>query len=363
MEGFDEGIYMGTTEVGEEINPHDDGMHYGFDGGSGVAPPPIDGFYGSPINDNNSNNNMQSPKGYGFVGSPQAYSPSPFVGGGGGGGDEYAKPYDAAADNEGIFTSPDGGPLLPDPSQMREEGTAFREWRRQNAIYLEEKEKKEKELRNQIIAEADEYKRQFYEKRTQNCETNKAQNREREKLYHANQEKFHKEADKQFWKAIAEIIPREVPNIEKRRAKKEEDRKASVFVIQGPKPGKPTDMTRMRQVLLKLKTTPPLHMIPPPPQKDDKDPKDGNNSKEGKDAAKNEKAATPPKASEEGKDGKDGKDVKEATPKAAPAAGEKAVSPSKDAAKSVTPKTPKTDESSVTTEGKQNPETESSTVA
>ncbi|EYU26157.1 hypothetical protein MIMGU_mgv1a019323mg, partial [Erythranthe guttata] len=339
MEGFDEGIYMGTTEVGEEINPHDDAMHYGFDGGSGVAPPPIDGFYGSPINDNinnNNNNSMQSPKGYGFVGSPQAYSPSPFVGGGGG-GDEYAKPYDAAADNEGIFTSPDGGPLLPDPSQMREEGTAFREWRRQNAIYLEEKEKKEKELRNQIIAEADEYKRQFYEKRTQTCETNKAQNREREKLYHANQEKFHKEADKQFWKAIAEIIPREVPNIEKRRAKKEEDRKASVFVIQGPKPGKPTDMTRMRQVLLKLKTTPPLHMIPPPPppEKDDKNPKDGNNSKEGKDA-KNEKAATP-KASEEGKDGKDGKDVKEATPKAAPAAGEKgekAVSPSKDAAKS-----------------------------
>jgi 3-isopropylmalate dehydratase small subunit len=53
---------------------------------------------------------------------------------------------------------------------------------RQNAIELEKKEQMEKELRAQIIAEAEEFKIAFYEKRIQNCETNKVHNREREKV-------------------------------------------------------------------------------------------------------------------------------------------------------------------------------------
>ncbi|KAE9597158.1 putative clathrin light chain [Lupinus albus] len=147
----------------------------------------------------------------------------------------------------------------------------------QNAIQLEEKEKREKELRAKIIEEAEEYKVAFYEKRTLNVDTNKVQNREREKLYLANQENFHKEADKNYWKSISEIIPREVPNIEKKRGKKDQDKQPSVKVIQGPKPGKPTDLSRLRHILLKLKHTPPAHMIPPPPApaKDSKDGKDG----------------------------------------------------------------------------------------
>ncbi|KAM3394198.1 clathrin light chain 1 [Capsicum galapagoense] len=193
-------------------------------------------------------------------------------------------PNQSTQDSEGIFGSDE--PVLPPPSEMREEGFALREWRRQNALRLEENEKREKEIRNQIIEEGEEHKKAFYEKKKLNIETNKTNNRDKENLYLINQEKFHKEADKQYWKSIAELIPNEVPNIEKKGRKKDQDKKPAVTVIQGPKPGKPTDLSRMRHILVKLKHNPPPHMLalpPPVPAKDDKAGKDGKENT--KDAA------------------------------------------------------------------------------
>lgn len=84
-------------------------------------------------------------------------------------------------------------------------------------------------------------------------------------LFVASQQKFHDEAYKNYWKAIAELIPNEVPAIEKKKAKRDQEKKPSIVVIQGPKPGKPTELSRMRQIIIRLKHNTPAHLKPSPP--------------------------------------------------------------------------------------------------
>ncbi|KAL9663072.1 hypothetical protein QQ045_027909 [Rhodiola kirilowii] len=155
--------------------------------------------------------------------------------------------------------------LVPELKGEDEKGSVLREWRRLNAIRLAEKDKLEKEMRAEILVEADEYKADFYKRRHVTVDKNKVSNREKQKTFLENQEKFHKEADTNYWKAIADLVPNEVPAIEKRGKKDKDKKKPSITVIQGPKPGKPTDLSRMRQIILKLKHNTPPHLRPAPP--------------------------------------------------------------------------------------------------
>ncbi|KAL1804654.1 hypothetical protein ACET3Z_027722 [Daucus carota] len=166
-----------------------------------------------------------------------------------------------AGERESPYTVEDDA--APPPEILSEECYALREWRRGNAIRLQEKENEEKEMLKGIIAEADEYKAEFIRKWKARCENNKVANREKEKLNLASQKKFHTgkivnlpEGGWNCWKEIAEQIPTEIPNIEK-KGKKDKAEKPRIAVIQGPKPGKPTELSRMRQILLKLKHNPP----------------------------------------------------------------------------------------------------------
>lgn len=158
-----------------------------------------------------------------------------------------------------------GGAVLPPPDEMQsEEGSVLREWKRKNAIRLEEKTRIERERLSQIIDAADSFKEAFNEKRKTHCETTKKNNRDKEKVFLENLENFHATADKHYWKAVAELVPHEIPSMESKFRGKDK-KKPAVVVNHGPKPGKATDLSRMRQVLVKLKHNPPAHMKAPPP--------------------------------------------------------------------------------------------------
>nr|GMD91870.1 clathrin light chain 1-like [Ipomoea batatas] len=276
MASFDTFSMDGEHVTATSPPPFEDGSYGGYSAFSSETPPYQPAAELSEdyveVTAEQASETVDSPDPYRFGSDPFQGQATPFGSSAVPVSNGNGKPYDLGEDTDGIFSS--DGPIQALVSSFL-----------LNAIRLEEKEKQEKEIRNQIIEEGEEYKRAFYEKRKLNIESNMTNNREKEKLSLASQEKFHKEADKQYWKAIAELIPNEVPNIEKKGRKKDQEKKPGITVIQGPKPGKPTELSRMRQILVKLKHKPPPHMLPPPPapkdvkdgKKETKDAKDGKN--------------------------------------------------------------------------------------
>ncbi|XP_047332370.1 clathrin light chain 2-like [Impatiens glandulifera] len=229
-------------------------MSYSFDTPDAVSPQTADDGVGSAFDSPVFTGSLNAT----FGSHPISYTESPVpihVSFG-----EFSPDHTEKLSDSGFASS--DGQILPPPSEMNHmECSVLGEWRRQNAVRIEEKERKEKELLSQILTEADGYKVEFYNKRQINYEVNKSTNMEKEKLFIVNQEKFHGEANKNYWNTIAELIPNEMPAaIEKRTKKNEHEKKPAIAVVQGPKPGKPTDLARMRQILLKLKHNTPPHL-------------------------------------------------------------------------------------------------------
>ncbi|XP_024388754.1 clathrin light chain 2 isoform X2 [Physcomitrium patens] len=242
----------------------------GFDEFKGAS----DGYgHPAPIYENEeSGGGMPSTYGAGYAGAEYASNPT----------DEGS--YHKELDEDLFGGDGGGGPMLPPPEEMQEEGAVLRQWKRENAQRLQEKEREEKEKLQQIIDDADDYKAKHKAKREANREARMKENRDKETVYHADQEHFHKTAGKQYWKAVTELVPKELPaSLEpKSRQMKEKKEKKSTFVaLPGPKPGKPTDLGRFRQVLLKLKHNPPAHMIPPPPAAPKPEAKEGEKGAKG----------------------------------------------------------------------------------
>lgn len=113
-EGFDDPVSVSNEEVGtgEDVDQQQASQSYEYEAAGG-----------DDDDDHESNFNMQTSENDGFESSG-----SPPVADSNANADGQA--YDLGAGTEGIFTSSNDGPLLPEPSHMQEESSAFREWRR-----------------------------------------------------------------------------------------------------------------------------------------------------------------------------------------------------------------------------------------
>eukprot|EP00250_Pteridium_aquilinum_P010357 c19328_g1_i1 orf=186-1304(+) len=266
----------------EEEDEHGDdafpSVQRGSSNGGFDAPPVYQSAFDDDLGDGQHSPAMSSPFGQGFESRLHSeftpvddFSPSVDSNGKGFGHADEGFGHGEVDSLYGYPPPPGGpfdGPVLPPLEEMQsEEGFVLREWKRQNAIRLEEKARLEREKLSQIIDAADAYKDEFYEKRRTHCDTNKKNNRDKEKVFLENLVTFHATADKHYWKAVGELVPHELPTLESRsRGNKDKDKKRpSVVINHGPKPGKATDLSRMRQVLVKLKHNPPAHMKAPPP--------------------------------------------------------------------------------------------------
>ncbi|KAJ7566526.1 hypothetical protein O6H91_02G107200 [Diphasiastrum complanatum] len=162
-----------------------------------------------------------------------------------------------------LFYHSSEDPIPPYLKEMQsEEGFLLREWERKNEQNLHEKEAKERDRLAQTMTVADEYKVKFNEKLKSDLEASKKKNREKEKEFLRESENLHATAEKHYWKAVAALLPTKMPvhEIESCNCKDKHGIKHSAVVNRHPKPGKPTDLSRMHQILMKLKNNTPDHL-------------------------------------------------------------------------------------------------------
>eukprot|EP00245_Coleochaete_scutata_P015059 TRINITY_DN6574_c0_g1_i1.p1 TRINITY_DN6574_c0_g1~~TRINITY_DN6574_c0_g1_i1.p1 ORF type:complete len:203 (+),score=61.36 TRINITY_DN6574_c0_g1_i1:204-812(+) len=157
----------------------------------------------------------------------------------------------------------EAGVKLPPPSAMpTEESILLREWRRKRGLELEEKARISREQHQKILEQAEYEKEIFYNQRQKQVAGAKTNNREKEKVFMAHLEALNAKSGGNYWESVVAFVNFDVvPDRKDKKSGKGANispRPSTADV----KPGKQTDMSRMRQVLLKLKHNPPIREAP-----------------------------------------------------------------------------------------------------
>nr|AQQ11755.1 clathrin light chain 1c [Chara australis] len=150
------------------------------------------------------------------------------------------------------------------PLDLPAESELLYEWRRKRAAELEVKAEQEREKKLEIIEGAASSRSTIATQREKAMEAARQNNREKESVFLSGLEaSMCTNPGGNYWATVAGMIDFDSKPEEKVPAKtadKAVDKKKSAgaasVVVNKPKPGKATDLTRMRQLLLKLKHNP-----------------------------------------------------------------------------------------------------------
>eukprot|EP00243_Klebsormidium_subtile_P003866 TRINITY_DN17498_c0_g1_i1.p1 TRINITY_DN17498_c0_g1~~TRINITY_DN17498_c0_g1_i1.p1 ORF type:complete len:220 (+),score=59.49 TRINITY_DN17498_c0_g1_i1:119-778(+) len=150
-----------------------------------------------------------------------------------------------------------GNPLPPPEDLPPEESLVLREWRRKRAAELEEKTRTSQEKHAQILDHAAEDRERFYDQREKQVATSKTNNKEKEKVLLANLDSLMAKAGENYWEAVTGFINFDTQQ-DKKGAGKGKSATPRQSIVPEVKAGRQTDLARFRQILLKLKHTPPI---------------------------------------------------------------------------------------------------------
>ncbi|XP_024392773.1 clathrin light chain 2 [Physcomitrium patens] len=181
--------------------------------------------------------------------------------------------------HRGYINDDDDAPMMspvPEDLSQQQESETLRQWKRKKELELQEKQRETQIKQDRILEHAAIERENFYKEREVQIEEKKRLNREKETKYRADAEMQQKLVEDNLWAAVAALIDlngdqtdgmmtangsgKQISKSQISTPKRVEQRRLKEYAVKPTK--KTTDLSRMREILLKLQQRPLVRSSP-----------------------------------------------------------------------------------------------------